>query len=183
MNAIKLSLCALLLVGSPLGQSSAQAQGRNMSGLIRRYQQAQQQQMKQMQAYQKAYQEWKVKADAEAAQKMAEHRADLARKKAKAEQDRLLRIEKNKQHNAELKSHEKPASRSDKSAKADAVKGEKSNADLEDPESGEKVTGLNEGSERTEKTSTKKSDSVQTATKSRSTAVNKKNSQTASNRK
>lgn len=183
MNAIKLSLCALLLVGSPLGQSSAQAQGRNMSGLIRRYQQAQQQQMKQMQAYQKAYQEWKVKADAEAAQKMAEHRADLARKKAKAEQDRLLRIEKNKQHNAELKSHEKPASKSDKSAKTDAVKAEKSKADLEDPESGEKETGLDDKPEKAEKTTSKKSDSVQPGANSKSTAANKKNPQTASNRK
>ena len=121
MNTVKLSLCVLLIVTSFVGEAAAQVRvrGRGTAGLLLRNQnfqfRLQNKQEKQLQENQKAFQEWKVKADAEAARKLAEHRADLARKKDLAEKERLLRIEKNKQHNAGLKSHEKPASKSDKS--------------------------------------------------------------------
>ncbi len=112
MKSSTLWICGAVVFTSLVNLPTAQAQRRgNLSGLMRRYQQVQQQQLKQAQAAHKAYLERQQKVQAEAAAKKAAHIADLQRKKAEAEVERQARIEKNKEHNAELASHSKTRTR------------------------------------------------------------------------
>jgi len=159
MKTSKLWICGLVIFASLVNLPAAQAQRRgNMSGMMRRYQQVQQQQLKQAQAAQKAYMEWQQKVQAEAAAKKAAHIADMQRKKAEAEVERHARIEKNKQHNAELASHPKTQTRTSgktadgakfekeqgspaKSGGGKSEKGSDKTEALQDSESGEKETG------------------------------------------
>ena len=98
------------LVGSPVVQ--AQKTVVPNRGMLSRYQNLQKQSAKHAEQMQKAFQEWSVKARAEAEKKAAEHRAEVARRKNKLDEDRAAKSAKIKQHNeaaaANAKSHEKP---------------------------------------------------------------------------
>lgn len=166
MRSSKLWMCGLVVFVSLVNLPTAQAQRHpNMSGMIRRYQQMAQQQAKANAAAQKAYMEWMQKVQAEAAAKKAAHIADLQRKKGEAEVERQARIERNKQHNAELAANPKKTRTSGKAAdgekfekdqadkaKAGDAKSDKSGADKEadkeDPESGEKETSEKESADK-----------------------------------
>lgn len=114
MNSSRSWICGLIAVASLAYSPATYAQTTTKHpsiGMMRRFQQAQKQQAKNFQAYQKAFAEWRVKAEAEAIKQAAEKKAEVARRKEKADADRQARAAKNKQHNAEAaaKAHEKPA--------------------------------------------------------------------------
>ena len=128
MKSSTLWMCGVIAFAGLVNLPVADAQVRRATGVVRRYQVTQQQQAKHQQAMQKAYLEWAQKSQAAAAAMIAEHRADLARKKAKAEEERQIKSEKTKQHNAEqaakprakTKTSRQPAESDDVSGKADA---------------------------------------------------------------